>query len=79
MKRARSQGGLGDKSPYFDEKFFNLLGFLRKKHENPPPNFFHTKIFEIPPLENFWLRRWNEVLSWIFTESPFNSFKHSVD
>ena len=34
--------GLGDKSPYFDEKFFNLLGFLRKKHENPRPFFSYV-------------------------------------
>jgi len=36
----------------FDEKFFNLLGFLRKNPENPPPHFFIQK-FLITPLEKF--------------------------
>jgi len=39
---------LGDLSPPFTQKFFNLLGVLRKKPEDPSsPKFFHTKILKI--------------------------------
>jgi len=70
-------GDWGIYPPPFTQKFFNLLGFLRKKSENPPPpkifpykksenppplKFFHTKNFKIPLSKNFWLRRCSELM-----------------
>jgi len=43
--------GIGGFVPLFTQKFFNLLGFLRKKPENPPPpplNFSIQKISKFP-------------------------------
>jgi len=57
VARALQREGMGDLSPPFTQKFFNLLGFLRKKPENPPLKFFHTKILKISFWKNFWLRR----------------------
>ena len=38
----------------FSQKYFNLLGFLRK-NPNSPPKFFLYKKFQNPPSKNFWL------------------------
>jgi len=53
--QARSQReGLGDLSPPFTQKFFNLLGFCLKKPEiSPLPKTFPYKKFENPSLEEF--------------------------
>jgi len=44
-----TRGGISGFVPPFTQKFFNLLGFLRKS----PPKIFPYNKFENPPLEKF--------------------------
>jgi hypothetical protein len=60
LHRRVARGGIGGQIPPLAKKFFNLLGFLRKKIQKIFWfKFFHTKNLKIPPTKNFWLRPWS--------------------